>query len=84
MEVSLHLRPYSKLVYLDYPYLYELKRLNDHSHGGNLLYVKSRYRYLRHHDLEIQGIRSVWIKTISTTKHFLYGAYYRQPNTSTV
>jgi hypothetical protein len=49
-----------------------------------LLYVKSYYRYLRRHDLEIQGVECIWVEIVSKTKRFLYGTYYRPPNTSTL
>lgn len=59
----------------------ERKDRQGDSHGGVLLNVKTQYRYCRRHDIEIQGVESIWVEIMSKTKRFLFGTYYRPPNT---
>ncbi len=55
-------------------------RLGD-SHGGVMIYVKENLHYKRRSDLEILGTEYIWIELVLSTKHILFGVFYRPPNT---
>ena len=58
-------------------------RIGD-SHGGVLLYIRNTFRYKRRLDLEIPGVECIWIELITTHKRFLFGVFYRPPNTTAI
>lgn len=51
------------------------------SYGGVMVYVKESLHYKRRTDLEIIGIECIWLELVLSTKHVLFGVYYRPPST---
>ena len=50
------------------------------SHGGVMVYVKEGLHYKRRHDLEPNRTECIWIELINKTRHVLFWAFYRPPN----
>ncbi len=46
-----------------------------------MVYVKESLHYKRRTDLEIIGIECIWLELVLSTKHVLFGVYYRPPST---
>ena len=61
----------------------ERKDGENESYGGVIVYVKNNLSYVRRHDLEINGLESVWVHIkLCNNKHILYGVFYRPPNSN--
>ena len=50
------------------------------SHEGVLVYVKDNIHYRRRHDLEILGLKNIWIELSFKHKRVLFSLFYRPPN----
>ena len=68
---DLHIQPFNKPERKD--------RVGD-SHGGVLIYVKENMHYRRRHNLEILGLKNIWIELSFKHKRELFGVFYRPPN----
>ncbi len=51
-------------------------------HGGVILYIRDSLFHKRRRDIEIPVIESIWIEVVSNKKHFLFGVFYRPPNSN--
>ncbi len=51
-------------------------------HGGVIVYIRDSLFHKRRLDLEIANIESIWIEVVSNKKHFLFGVFYRPPNSN--
>ena len=47
--------------------------------GGVLVYVKDSLSVSRRHDLEVNGIESIWLEVRVKKKPILIGTFYRSP-----
>ena len=63
----------------------ERKDRSSDKHGGVIVYVRETLSYIRRHDLEINGLESIWIELrLPQRKNVLFGVFYRPPNSDTV
>ena len=54
------------------------------SHAAVIIYVKNSIHYRRRNDLELHGIRCIWIQLTLKHKHVLFGLFYRHPNSDSI
>ena len=61
--------------------MYRRDRQTDR-YGGLILYVSDRFISKRRHDLEVPDVESIWIEIFVKSKPFLFGTFYRPPNST--
>lgn len=55
---------------------------NDRIGGGISVYVSDKLVVNRRDDLEVEGVECVWVEIISRHSKFLFGTFYRPPNSN--
>lgn len=66
---------------LNYQQPFRKDRQNN-NYGGVIVYVRDNIPCKRRHDLELQGLESIWLEFKLKRKIILFGLFYRPPNSS--